>query len=64
MPRVSNDERHPTQEQAEKARTQAGEVVELLEQGPVKRWPKTTPRSVLWSICRKRSERPRSGQQP
>jgi predicted ATP-dependent protease len=32
MPRVSNDERHPTQEQAEKARTQAREVVELLKQ--------------------------------
>jgi predicted ATP-dependent protease len=32
MPRVSNDEKHPTQEQAEKARTQAREVVELLKQ--------------------------------
>ena len=32
IPRVSNDERHPTQDQAEKARTQAREVVELLEQ--------------------------------
>jgi len=32
MPKMSNDERHPTQEQAEKARTQAREVVELLEQ--------------------------------
>ena len=29
---MSNDERHPTQEQAEKARTQAREVVELLKQ--------------------------------
>jgi predicted ATP-dependent protease len=32
MPRVSNDERHPTQDQADKARTQAREVVNLLEQ--------------------------------
>jgi len=32
MSRASNDERHPMREQAEKASTQAREVVELLEQ--------------------------------
>jgi len=36
MPRASKDERHPTQEQAEKARTQAREVVNLLEQAYIK----------------------------